>query len=510
LLGFVSVRWRFFISMAVLVLTGRLAVAAKTVGPFDFRHVVEMAEEIAKEPQRPPQRVGDAFLELDYDGYRKIHTRHDTALWRGTDAPFWAEFFIAGMIFEWPVRVHVVDEKGDVENLKADDRWFQFRGDAAPLAKVVGSGFSGLRLFSDEPNEPYKTEFTVFQGASYFRARGYNQVYGSSARGLAIDIGLATPEEFPRFYDIWLKRPAAGAKSTVVWALMDSPALSGAYQFTITPGQTAAIDVEAQLWFRHGVQTVGVAPLTSMWMWDDHDPAGPDPRPEVHDSDGLLIHHDADAWTWRPLRRPDAPRVTKWNVNELQGFGLLQRDRDFARYNDSEAKYDRRPSLWVTPAESWGSGRIELLELPSNHEGGDNIGAYWVSSEPISGPTHRVLKYRVEFGGEPAEPKPLWIVRDTRVRPAGEPTAGDATVEVEFAVDPSVAAGETLTPQVTADSGAVTDVALDSQETGRLVLRFRFQPPADGRARLEAYLTNNLNDSDSRPVSETWSFTWTR
>ncbi|HYO25103.1 MAG TPA: glucan biosynthesis protein, partial [Lacipirellulaceae bacterium] len=268
--------------------------------PFTFAQVQATARQLAAAPQVTPPRVSDAWFALDYDRYRMIAARHENALWRGTDSPFWAEFFAAGMVYEYPVQIHVVDDQGNVETLKPDDRWFQFRGETAPLATLPGGGFSGVRLLADEPGEQHKTEFMVFQGASYFRARGAGQVYGSSARGLAIDIGLGTPEEFPRFLELWLNKPAAGASQASVWALMNSPAVTGAYKFSIAPGASAAIDVEAHLWFRHGVQKVGIAPLTSMWMWDDDaSRLNGDPRPEVHDSDGLLIQEGARHWTWR-------------------------------------------------------------------------------------------------------------------------------------------------------------------------------------------------------------------
>ena len=42
-----------------------------------------------------------------------------------------------------------------------------------------------------------------------------------SARGLAIDCGLPTPEEFPIFNGFWLERPQPGATRMTLYALLD-------------------------------------------------------------------------------------------------------------------------------------------------------------------------------------------------------------------------------------------------------------------------------------------------
>ena len=386
---------------AILAIDSALAPAGRAGESFSFAEIRLLAQALAAEPQAPPKRVAEPFLKLDYDVYRLIAPRHENAQWRDADLPFWVEFFPAGFIFEYPIEVNLVDRAGRVETLKADDRWFQFRGAVSSLAHEPGGGFSGFRLLGRLKGASPKTEFAVFQGASYFRAIGADQWYGSSARGLAIDIGLPTPEEFPRFTRFWIEQPADDATEARVWALLDSPAVAGAYQFTISTGKETTLAVEADLWFRHGVQKVGVAPLTSMWMWDVASKPADDPRPAVHDADTLWIDEPGKPPVIRPLERPEKPKVSSWEVSQLQRFGLLQRDRDFAHYQDNEAHYDRRPSVWVVPEGDWGRGRVELLELPSDHEGGDNIGAYWVSEKPVRAHDHLELKYRVIFSEGP-------------------------------------------------------------------------------------------------------------
>ena len=65
-------------------------------------------------------------------------------------------------------------------------------------------------------------------------------MWATSARGLAIDSGMERPEEFPDFIAYWLQRPAKGDTRLVVYALMDSPSITGAYRFEIEPGAEMA------------------------------------------------------------------------------------------------------------------------------------------------------------------------------------------------------------------------------------------------------------------------------
>ncbi|TWT87646.1 Glucans biosynthesis protein G precursor [Pseudobythopirellula maris] len=373
-----------------------------------FEDVVAMASEQAAVQHQPPTRAPQELLDLDYDGYRKIAVRHENAMWRDEDRKTWAEFYPAGSIFEYPVDVYVVDED-KTRRVEYGPQWFQFRGETERLADSEG-GLAGMRLLTRLPGNEHKTEFVSFLGASYYRAIGTGQWYGTSARGLAVDIGLGTPEEFPRFTKYWIQPPTSDSEDPeVVWALMDSPAVSGAYEFRVSPGEATEVFVTAHVWMRHGVQKLAVAPLTSMFMWDaDHQPEG-DHRPEVHDADALVIHGatpEGETWVWRDLERPDRPKVSSWPLENLYGFGLVQSERDPAKYNDNEAHYHERPNVWVDVGARWpwGPGRVELLELDAKHEGMDNIGAYYVfDTDRVDFKEAFTLNYRVVFSKQAPE-----------------------------------------------------------------------------------------------------------
>ncbi len=140
-------------------------------------------------------------------------------------------------------------------------------------------------------------------------------MYGLSARALAIDTAVPAGEEFPFFKEFWLQRPAPKARQLVVYALIDSPSASGAYRFVVRPGEATVIEVTATVFLRKPVAKLGIAPLTSMFFYGENTNQRPadDFRPEVHDSDGLLIATAADEWIWRPLENPPSLSTPPFN-----------------------------------------------------------------------------------------------------------------------------------------------------------------------------------------------------
>ena len=123
-----------------------------------------------------------------------------------------------------------------------------------------------------------------------------------------------------------------------------------------------------------------------MFAFGENQPHRTDFRPEVHDSDGLMVATGDGEWIWRPLLNPKQTLTTSFSMRTLRGFGLMQRDRNFRSYEDSEARYELRPSAWIEPVGSWGPGRVELVQLHTPDETNDNIVAYWVPDQlPATG-----------------------------------------------------------------------------------------------------------------------------
>ncbi|MEO7938304.1 MAG: glucan biosynthesis protein G [Burkholderiaceae bacterium] len=348
-----------------------------------------------------------------YDSWRDLRYRRTRALWHDAALPFEAQFFPAGGSFNRPVDVREIVD-GQVRPVPVTRGDF-VQGAAQATDDPAPAPLAGVRLLHPLNQPGHFDEVISFLGASYFRALGAGQQYGSSARALAIDTTGGGTEEFPAFVRFWLERPAVDARSTTVYALLDSPRATGAYRFDIRPGATTQVDVHARIHLREKVTTFGVAPLTSMFFSGENQPAAGDFRPEVHDADGLQVATGDGEWIWRPLTRPGRAFATSFAVSSLRGFGLMQRDRQFTSYEDLEAQYQRRPSVWVEPIGDWGPGRVELLQLPARTETDDNIVAFWVPATAPRPGEPVVLAWRMHWASDRAPGPPAARVVQTRV-----------------------------------------------------------------------------------------------
>lgn len=357
--------------------------AGATKPKFSPDFVVKMAEKISKQPfvAGKPQNSS-----LNFDQYRDIRFKGEKALLDKSN--FRLHMFHTGFIHKDPVRINLIKE-GVVQSVSYNANQFNFG-----KANVANGAYAGFRLHYPL-NDPAKfDELVSFLGASYFRFLGRGQAYGLSARGVAINSGEKTPEEFPIFKEFWIENPTS--HMVVIHALMDSPSLSAAFRFSFFPAENSVVEVEATLFTRAKIEKLGLAPLTSMFMKAENDKrVQGDFRPELHDSDGLMVHGATGEWLWRPLKNPENPSISVFLDKNVKGFGLLQRDRLFEHYQDLDLNYENRPSYWIEPIEGFGEGRVELVELPTSDETNDNIVAYFVRGTPIEADQRLVLKYRM-------------------------------------------------------------------------------------------------------------------
>jgi glucans biosynthesis protein len=400
-------------------LTVFLALAAQAASAFDFDDVARRAAELAAAPFKRGLGLPKELQGLDYDRYRDIRYKPERFLWRDTRLPFEIAFFHPGLYFDQPVRIHEVAADG-VREIRFDPEDFDYGANKLDPAKLrnAGLGFAGFRVHHPLNTPRYKDEVLVFLGASYFRALGKGQRYGASARGLAIDTALPGGEEFPRFTEFWIERPAPGAKALVVYALLDSRRATGAYRFVLRPGADTAMDVKARIFLREPVGKLALAPLTSMFLFGENQRAPYDDyRPEVHDSDGLSIHTAEGEWLWRPLVNPRRLLTTSFAMASPRGFGLMQRDRDYAHYEDTEVRHELRPSIWVTPRGDWGRGRVELVLIPVPDETNDNIVAYWVPEKAPEPARPYDFEYRLLWQMDAqTRPPQAWVAQTRRGR----------------------------------------------------------------------------------------------
>ena len=383
---------------------------------------------LARESFAPPvERLPPALAAMGYDEYRDLRFKRERALWHGQSIGFELQFLPAAYIYRSPVEIYLVEE-GRIWEVAADRGMFDFGLQEHRVPLNAPLSFSGFRITAPLNTPGHYDEVVVFQGSSYFRGLGRGHSYGLSARGLAINTGSSTPEEFPLFRAFWIERPRK-AQSITVHALLDSPSVSGAYTFQIWPGAETRMEVTAELFPRRDLTEVGLAPLTSMFLKDTHDNDGPaDFRPAVHDSDGLAVWNGRGERLWRPLLSPRQVQHTTLLDDNLRGFGLIQRARNFATYEDLEANYHTRPSAWVEPQKAWGDGAVELVELPADEEYYDNIVAFWRPIARLKAGVPYPYSYRLIWADDTPARHGYRVVK-TRVGRAGTPH------HVRFVVD---------------------------------------------------------------------------
>jgi glucans biosynthesis protein len=382
----------FWVSLLALVLPGRVCRSYETA-EVTLEYVAKKAEQRARKPFHSPRIDFPDFLradKLDYDKYREIEFRHDRALWASENLPFRVEFFHPGYLYEEPVHINEFNLT-HVQTVRFVQDFFNYRSLRFPKQIPADTGYAGFRLLYPLNETNKWDELGAFLGASYFRLLAQGQRYGQSARGLAIDCGESDrPEEFPIFTDWWLGKPHQDEDRLILYAILDSVSCAGAYKFVIIPGETTVADIDAILYFREPdkiravntnrppIMTVGLAPLTSMfWFGKSSERKFDDYRPEVHDSDGVLMAMDSGELLWRPLNNPQKMRHQRFMAKDIRGFGLMQRERDFASYQDLFNLYQLTPSVWVQPQGHWGEGEINVVEIPTQYEGLDNIVTFW-------------------------------------------------------------------------------------------------------------------------------------
>ncbi len=469
-------------------------------GAFDFAAIEAQAQKLAGEPYKDVAPIGGDMKKLSYDKYRALRTKPETALWRDSGL-FRVEFFPAGFIYDRPVNIGVV-ENGNVTPVTIGGGQFDFSdtGLKEPPKELALAGFK----VTFPLNRPDKfDEVIAFLGASYFRQIGRGQNYGSSARGLAIDTATERPEEFPTFRSFWLVKPAADATELTVWALLDSPGASGAFAFVIKPGARTVVETKAVLFLRHDVSLLAVAPLTSMYFAGKTSPPRDDYRPEIHDADGLFMLTGHGERIWRPLGNPAALAVSSFSDSNPRGFGLMQRERSFEQYQDSTARVETRPSLWVEPVGDWGDGEVRLVEIPSKSETNDNIVAFWAGRWPTKQGSRLEFGYRLSALTDDAALSPQARVVATRASAIPSNDKGRRIV-AEFAGGElaGLQPEQPVEAQVTLSSGKLLRSyveALPWQKSWRLFIDFQpdGKKPVDMWARLTLHgqaLTETFSD----------------
>ena len=476
---------------------------------FDLNDVAASAERLSHAQWKEPTgQVPKWLLDLSYDQWRDIRFRRDRALWQDGKQRFTVQFFHPGLFYDRPVAVNVVDSRG-VRPVAFSPNQFDYGKNDFASRVPQSLGYAGFRVHYPINRPDYGDEVIVFLGASYLRALGKDQAFGQSARALAVDTAAASGEEFPYFKEFWLVRPATEATEMVFYALLDGPRITGAYRFVLRPGEQTVVEVQCRLFARKEIGKLGVAPLTSMFFHGENSLRKfEDFRPEVHDTDGLLLESQAGEWLWRPLDNFETLQINSFRLPNPRGFGLLQRDRDFDHYQDLEARPEQRPSTWVMPHGDWGEGAVELVQIPTRNELNDNIVAYWIPDKKLVMGAPQTYAYDLHWYRDDRDRPPGARVVATR-RDRG-PISGAYRFVVDFEGSrlKALPADTVMRGVVTAGTGVeIGDELLEqhlikNSVTGGWRLGFQVRPKENRPLELRAFLQKG-----SETLSETWSYT---
>jgi glucans biosynthesis protein len=258
------------------------------------------------------------------------------------------------------------------------------------------------------------------------------------------------------------------------------------------------------LYPRVAIKETGIGSLTSMFFFDANDRVGVDDfRPAVHDSDGLAIRNGRGEEIWRPLTNPKDLQMSIFSDVNPRGFGLMQRERDYRRYEDLEAHFEKRPSLWVEPIGDWGRGAVDLIEIPTKEEIHDNIVGFWRPQDALQPKREYTYTYRLHWGRGKANPRGLAHFAKTRI---GAGPGGSRRFILELTGGQiSYSDPKSLRANISASKGEIRHLVLQADPmTGGLRISFELVTNKEPLIELRGQLLQN-----NVAASETWIYRWT-
>ena len=471
--------------------------------PFDPAMVTEAARNLSKQPFKPLSAdLPSVFRDLGYEQYVGIRQLPGTAIWAKENIGFAIEPLHRGFVFTTPVDINLVSD-AKARRVSYNQNYFDFGKLAVPPA-LPDIGFSGFRVLTQ--NSAGSSELAIFQGASFFRAAGPGQTFGVMARALSIKTADPRGEEFPAFRSVWIERPTLADGALIVHALIDSESVTGAYRFTLRPGDATIIDTECALFARAAVDNLGLATMSATHLFGVIDRRGSDDlRPTVSEVTGIQMLTGKGEWLWRPVANRETLQISTFIDEDPRGFGFLQRDRKFEHYQDDDEHYETRPSLWIEPIGAWSSGGLQLIEIPAEAATNRNIIAFWKPKQALSAASESSFAYRQFWCWNPPESPPLAVAAQSRSGRGSSPKR--RRFIVEFAGE-NLAAAENaaiMKPNLTVTPGSIFSVrALFSPEKKACRVLFEIDLGSESSCEIRLVL-----EAADKPLSETWLYRWT-
>ena len=472
--------------------------------PVEFRSgtPADVARDLARQAFKPiGSDLPDPFKTLSFEDYAAIGLKPEARIWGDQSIGFFVEPLHRGFQYTNPIGLNIVAE-GKAYRLLYDVKLFDF-GKLKPSPKIGDIGFSGFRILRSRASQA-PTETATFQGTNFYRALADGQVAGLMARALAVKVADANGEEMPYFRQIWIEKPSAIADLIVVHAVIDSDSLTGAFRFTIRPGEATIVDVECTLFARKVVDNYGLATMSATHLlgYMDHKRLD-DYRPNVSEVGGVQMLTGANEWVWRPVSNRDELQISTFIDTKPHGFGCMIRDRDFESYLDEDQRWERRPSLWIEPFGDWLDGGVQLIEIPSQSDANDNILCYWRPNAKLQSGSETSFAYRQFWCWNPPEKPDLARASRSHAGAAGKRTRFFIEFEGDIFADAKRTSG--MVPTLTASAGSLTMVkTFQDHERKAFRVLFELDPRGAGSSELRLVL-----EAQGSRISETWLYRWT-
>jgi glucans biosynthesis protein len=476
-------------------------------GPrFDPAQVQEAARALARQPWRKPAHdLSEALATTNFEQYSSIRRKPDAHVWDAQQFGFSLEPTHRGFIFTNNLQINVVED-GYVRRLAYDSTEFDF-GKAPTPSDKRDAGFAGFRLMQRLPSGELR-DAMLFQGAGYFQTGARNQPFGAAARALAIrPVDLSKNEEFPYVAAVWIERPVLAANAVVIHALLDSESVTGAFRFTLRPGDVTIVDTECTLFTRAAIDHIGLATVQGTYLFGPIERRrGDDVRPNVYDVAGVQMLSGAGEWIWRPVGNRATIQASAFVDENPRGFGLVQRDRDFSHFRDDDAHWEARPTVWTQPIGDWGPGHVTLLEIPAESQVNQNIVTYWRPRTGLPANSEHSFAYRQFWTWTPSERPPLAVAALSRTgrSPGAAPNARRRRFLIEFTGDMLADAPE-ISARAHASNAQIANVRcvhVRQQKAARVT--FDVEAGADPNVELRLIL-----EAAGKQISETWLYRWT-
>jgi len=470
---------------------------------FSRQAVLSIARELAKKPYVAPNTpLPDPFAGLSADQYAAITPKPETAIWADDKRGLTVEPLHRGFVFEAPVQLYTVEDSV-VLNVSYDRNRFNF-GKLQVPPNLPDIGYSGFRIMAQE--EGRSRELAVFQGATFFRSQARGQVRGLSARAISIKTGDPRGEELSVFRAFFIERPPVGGP-LVAHAIADSESLVAALRFTVRPGDVTIIDVESTLIPRTGLDNVGLGGMQAMSFFS---PASPrrgidDYRPAVYEAMGLQMQRGNGEWVWRPIVNPNQLQISSFPDENIRGFGMMQRDRNFSDFEDDDQRFNLRPSCWIEPIGDWGAGAMQLIEIPTDTEVNQNILSFWRPKASLKAGDEAIFNYRQFWCWQLPENVPLATVVSTRVGRGGGSKRRRFVVDFQSESFTNDRKASDFKPALSTSGGAVVSQRLiyaPQRNNARVVIDL----DTGNETLIELRLVLEAN---GKPQSETWLYRWT-